>query len=563
MSASDTHLPTLTRLRNYNPLTRLRSDILPTELERAEIARLHIDAQIDASQANKEVASCEAEIKKLEWQAAQIQREAAKFRQKVVRITHEKEQMKSLLSVCDALSSSVLKLPADVLSEIFSYVAENDLTEYKWLGNSSLDSTFPMRWKIMGYSLERICSRWRRAAISTPALWSTISVAITSTKDLTERMHDKTAVPAMKTILKRSKEHPLEISLAYIDGDPRTNLLWPLLIEQQHRWHRLTIIATEDLQPPHNLSHALASITSLPSLERLEIYREMRWFVPMDVCPKLKSFSGVGIDIYSGKVGLPLGQIPSIELYYTFRDVAYRMMLEKFTSARNITVIPIDQPERELSVTLPSSCSALCIDMEIISGRVPITAFVAPSTLSSLEVHSGKDDEVPRILHLADFTQFLTQSKCTLTSLSIHWVKLDQGEIITLLGVVPALTRLSIKETLGINLLEGGHHRDLFYHFNIRRLQETTPDGLRFILLPFLQHLELNIFTNGVSDEDIVDIIIPRALRGLRFFNFHSQSHLLNTKVYDRLAAVVGPEFTALITADEECSESDGLSYYW
>jgi hypothetical protein len=564
MSASDSQPPALTNLRNYDPLARLRSDILPSQLERAEIARFRIDAQADASQVDRELVLCEDAIRKLERQAAQIQREASKFRQDALRLKRQKKQLNTLLELCDALSSPIRKLPADVLTEIFTYVAENDLTGTHKACTEFGDTTVPSQFMVMGYRLERVCSRWRRVALSTTALWSRISVPISPRHSIPVRQYGIPTVPILRTILRRSREHPLDLTVVYVDGDPWTNLLWDMLFDQRHRWQSLTIRMSDYTNQVSfgHFSNFLLSIPPFPLLERLEVCREFKWTEPLKACPRLRAYIGTDVNTPSEQIALPVVQISAVKLLHSF--YGSQRLLGTFTSARAITVVLKDLPSSYSTVTLPKSCCSLTIEARHGLSKIPVANFTAPSTLSSLTLLAQRVDDTPR-LFFSDLAKFLSESQCALTSLSFHWITLDCDEVPSLLAAAPSLITLSIKENMGHNGQPAERNCPMFHSETLRRFCDTTADGLGFILLPRLEHLELDIHTIDISDELIVDTIIPRALDNLRCFTLHMQDRLVNPHVYDRLADVVGPQFTARITGEATGMDQDwgGLSSYW
>ncbi|KAK6971949.1 hypothetical protein R3P38DRAFT_2669502 [Favolaschia claudopus] len=131
--------------------------------------------------------------------------------------------------------STIRRLPAEILCEIFAWVLRRTCL----LGDKS--SQHPP-WK-----LGHICRRWRAVAVDYPSLWSTITVYFpTSTLKA-----QPASSQAIATQLSRTRETPLDVTLdcdnAGCIADPDVGKSITMICSHSHRWRSLEVHANAKL----------------------------------------------------------------------------------------------------------------------------------------------------------------------------------------------------------------------------------------------------------------------------------------------------------------------------
>ncbi|KAJ7937757.1 hypothetical protein B0H13DRAFT_1852393 [Mycena leptocephala] len=142
-----------------------------------------------------------------------------------ISLTKLKIERKTLRGQLDAYVYPVLTLPNEIVSEVF-------LQRIDSYGGSALNPASPL-------FLGHICHKWREIAVSTPSLWTTISLTLA---DITS---PDNGLRLLEIWLARSRDCPLSISL--IDDCP-----WPhavsfanqfvaAIVPHCRRWHALQL----------------------------------------------------------------------------------------------------------------------------------------------------------------------------------------------------------------------------------------------------------------------------------------------------------------------------------
>ncbi|KAJ6517969.1 hypothetical protein C8R47DRAFT_1773 [Mycena vitilis] len=144
-------------------------------------------------------------------------------------LADQSEQLRESIDAHQALVSLARRLPEDVLREIF-------LACLPWSGNPVMSS------REAPLLLGQVCSSWRRIALTTPQLWSSLHVVVPNAARL-RQISD-----AVDTWLSRSGVLPLSITLAVSaaceSGSDNVATMIDVLTNFCLRWHRVTITLT-------------------------------------------------------------------------------------------------------------------------------------------------------------------------------------------------------------------------------------------------------------------------------------------------------------------------------
>ncbi|TRM63782.1 hypothetical protein BD626DRAFT_568409 [Schizophyllum amplum] len=190
---------------------------------------------------------------------ASIEREEEKLGLLVAQLQDVLLRAQRQRSLNNALLSSIRRLPPEVLSEIFLHAAADQ---------RKMDLTKPGH----HYHFARVCHLWRFVALTTPALWTDVSVKTVETPNIHNLFAHEFPLAG---------EYPLRVRLehpawhAKLD-EGRATRSWDLLLQQSHRWQTLDLALDYHVfcgmtpQPVSCISlETLSSSLGVVDLERL------------------------------------------------------------------------------------------------------------------------------------------------------------------------------------------------------------------------------------------------------------------------------------------------------
>ncbi len=171
--------------------------------------------------------------------------------------------------------SPISKLPDDVLMHIFTLGVEL----YKWHPDGLTELDFLRRgqeWESdngpfstsFQEAVSQVCSGWRRAALGTATLWTTLNAS------------GATPSERLLTYITRSKAAPLDVYVSFIpgryswsrvqfpDGEAHLSLLMGALLPHVRRW-RMFLFWTNDTMRLSDLVDMLVGVDAAPQLEVL------------------------------------------------------------------------------------------------------------------------------------------------------------------------------------------------------------------------------------------------------------------------------------------------------
>ncbi|KAF7294610.1 F-box domain-containing protein [Mycena indigotica] len=407
--------------------------------------------------------------------------EAARVRAMLEALLTRREELIRFKACCSSVLAPIRKLPPEILQAIFLACLDHK----------------PNVIPITG----QICQHWRKITISTPELWSNISVGRTRFM-AHEKYQDLAAL-----FLERSSNLPLSISLR----QPVSDALISTLVEHTQRWRKLNLISTKYT---FYLSIALSTLV-FPLLETLEIGEEITPVagipvkpipLPVGHVPRLRRV------ILKDKMAhweLPWSQITDIQ-YDTAVAPDGLLLLQK---CPNLKYCAMEQlrfagsfDSTESSAIPLRHLESLRLGINYSSNTVvrnPQT--VTRSFFQRLVVPQLKSLQLIGQWSPEDFTDFLSRNELNqqLTHLSLGTGYMKDDNIIQILEALPLVQNLVLDADIGTT----------------RQLQNRViTDKLlrRFILypdsdcvLPALEHLTLRTSLN--FDEGILlDIITSR-----------------------------------------------------
>lgn len=209
-----------------------------------------------------------------EGRLADIDEKIAAARHLLHFLSTERDQIASNLSDAKTLAHPVRRLPDDILSEIFSHCVPG--LDAK-MTSSSLDP------RQAPWTLSQICTSWRRVAVRTGRLWSTVAVNM---------QEDLSAAFQLSTQLSRAQGHDLSVHVfgssleweGWMAISVEQKLLFQMLCSSAPNWSRLTCVL------PFQFYELLSTFKGF--LGRLEyLHTEIACMRGIDAAATLDTFS--------------------------------------------------------------------------------------------------------------------------------------------------------------------------------------------------------------------------------------------------------------------------------
>jgi hypothetical protein len=474
----------LCRLEEFDTLSKLRRGYKVTDIEKESLLTLASGAEAEARSVDMEIARLRALVPELEQTRDSLLKAASRAR---------------------SLTAPIRKLPPEILVEIF------------FLTYSSVH--FTDSWPNAGYEIPtvlagNVCSLWQDIAISTPKLWSCITISIG--QGLPRR-----ALQRFKEVLELSGNVLLDLTVKtpmWITEPEQMpfSALFPVIQKHSQRWKHLTLYGHPYLVPqflnnPHSFNSESSTLSlQLPSLYSLEINisadeefvvpAPMALHIPSASAPNLRNVSIRRTYDHHGGLSfdLPWRQLDS--LMFGVRSLSeFFNALSKSTS---VTQVRLDayspDEERESRPLHPISSDTLTsLRFSLLDGATydaMSICFDKPTLPHLRELHvvyeaadaEGyyHDPEWP----IDSFRIFVNRSGFPITVLTIIGVPMMDSTLIHILECLPRLEALVAEESECVYLLEGDEEEHEYPFLCLtnrlmKRLQVRVqePTGLRII----------------------------------------------------------------------------------
>lgn len=288
-----------------------------------------------------------------------------------------------------SILSPISKLPTELLTDIFFRCCDdNELT--RWINHPSLPPAL-----VLG----TICAYWREIMLSTPELWSCITIS-----DYYPPQTVPTRKKLLQLYLERSRQWPLTLTLEDGPQAPIENSAIELLVRDSHRWRDVTmnfwnkrIDALASLENRMPLVEKLA--LTIPSIPMYAIFCQM---------PALHTLS-LSADGPESYLALPWEQI----LHLTRSFCCSSAIIAILERCPNVLTLELDQ----------------CIEDNAELGQIGILDLPVVSSLHTfnIKMETYRCDIAPTLFDAVTFP-FLTTMSVSLdmkegwsSSRSVHW----------------------------------------------------------------------------------------------------------------------------------------------
>ncbi|THU99849.1 hypothetical protein K435DRAFT_855340 [Dendrothele bispora CBS 962.96] len=406
------------------------------------------------------------------------------------------------------LLSPIRRLPDEILAEIFE--------------NSMPCGTVFSCPKRPPPSFLTVCVRWRTVALSTPRIWQSITLDFGGVP----RIHPHQNLEVLDHHLsKLSKSSPLNVNIhctrlksscteifsAHVDS----------LAEQSYRWVSLSLTSS------WSLTERLDTIGNFPSLRVLHLSNSVPSSTISLILKRSPVLTHLSISSLPEEAGpfVALSNVTHLELLVS-QDPTVFNVLDK--CPKLITVLFNLQhccDNFDEQVAALSSHPRHIPSIKHIKIRVPRTSdgetdyYLLPSLLSSLHLPSLVSVTLNSSLGTKPFVRQeifrafgdFSKKSCAPTSLTLDRLRISDEETVSLLQLIPALTKLTIHErTSNISdadrqLIISRRFLQCLNSYDLEHVAQTTLTARR-PLLPKLKHLSLTVLGETFLEEGYQDL---------------------------------------------------------
>lgn len=447
------------------------------------------------------------------------------IRQEVVteKLQSERRRIEWILQSLRSFSSPIRRIPPEVLVLIFEACCE--------LGDH-LSNNLANTVGLAPLNIGLVCRYWRDVTMSTPSLWSTLSVVM---KDVTEH-----TAAVTRLFLKNSGEHPLTFQVfddvhAAVYTLEHSHVTQELALEG-HRCRHLrqlgyqgtfnTILRGEEMllleqlrldDDNVDIDTIAQTPGSSPSFQDAPNLRSVELVNSLMLC----RLEGVGLQ-------LPLSQITSaiidetdvslvIEVLNQFPNIIHASISLPLamTHADGFIVIPLCAAQQLSSLTLDlglKSDAANSVDMENMDMQLSMVQFFESITLpalTSVTIICSPQDPIFWAHHY--FVDMLSRSGCALKQLTMRNILTSGACLLALFEFTPTLVDLTFEER------EGNIRNCIVEPFAITNkvIEGLILSSNSKPLLPKLRRLDLTLQSLYVSTELVSDMVGSRCTPAL------------------------------------------------
>lgn len=407
--------------------------------------------------------------------------------------------------------------------------------------------------------LGMVCAHWRKIMVSTPQLWSSITISRLSCR----------VEPTLDTVevyLERSRQLPLTLLLEEEESwSMQPNELLHRLFNHSHRLRDLTLYVDPQF------SQALPAIekNSMPLLESLNLtipsenfdfLFDRDQFQTMPALRTLRLSASTSGEDRLDESSLPWSQITHLERtdchVYDFVRLLSRcpsVMIAEMRRARSSW----DMPDGE-AMHPPCSATSNLHTLRVGSGRqkwdsvsLLFDCLTLPC-LKSLSLENRHDYGGPSIWPQTELSALITRSSCSITSLSLANMYLSEDQFLGLLRSLPSITHLKFREHDYYARIKDGDPSitaDTFLHL-LTVSSESLQEDAHPPLLPKLEHIDFELRAHSFTDRCFVNMVESRwspagshggegQVASLRSVGLCVAGRLFNPKQHERLRSFV------------------------
>ncbi|KAJ7575298.1 hypothetical protein C8J56DRAFT_975843 [Mycena floridula] len=439
--------------RSFELSRLLRNNILPESPTASQLL----------SEAEGDLTRCVTEI---EYQQSYL-----------VSLKAEQKMLEHHVRRCKSLLSPIRRIPTRILAHIFNLVC-------------GLNHVATTGRRLPGIALGRVCSLWRRTALSTPEIWATISFQALNQPD---QVYDSCWETVLANLLDRSYPHPLDISLhCGSQGIDATESITALenLSRSSVRWKsfQLKISISAQLDVVRPLATALDRLRHrLPLLQFVKLVNVVSDPLTMlEDVPILSSVTLGESETNCQTLTTDLSRITTLRI----ADISFPRNPLKFVSLfPHLASLSVRHPWLNCEapnepVISSSNLKKLHIVCDESFHDLDFLGHLSLPLLTILSLQCSTTSTASARFPIASVTSFISRSACSLTSLIWTNVPICYLDWIILLLAIPSLQALTVSNVetkLGDPLI-----CDAFFQRLESHISRLAP-----VLLPKLEHLDV------------------------------------------------------------------------
>jgi hypothetical protein len=340
-------------------------------------------------------------------------------------LSEEKESVSVYISEHEALLSPARKILPEILSEIFLWGFEDDMLAH---------------FRDAPFVLGQVCSYWRSVAISTPRLWSSILLHLSS-----ENAKSKTEL--VKTAMARSGACLLHIDVVadvFSRWDDGMDFCLNEILLQSHRWKSVTFCL-----PMLGMKNLSRVKNAIPMLEQVAIYPIIGngigngdgWNLDaFEVAPRLHE---VDTPMHARDMIVPWDQV----YYFSSAWHARNECFDWFRRCPNLVDCNIvircndlPNPGPPHLLTELSRLTKLHFDAE---GGMYLGDWFDGLVVPSMKDFSAVQSPFAQWAQ-QQFLALITRSSCTLTKIQFTGIAMTDDELLECIAHIPSLTDIII-----------------------------------------------------------------------------------------------------------------------
>ncbi|KAJ7579765.1 hypothetical protein C8J56DRAFT_1169615 [Mycena floridula] len=366
---------------------------------------------------------------------------------------HE-EMLMEKLNALKALDAPVRRVPPEIWGLIFSFAVSCEPTHLSlaWIVTPTVH-------------LSHVCSHWRSLVLSDQSLWSNIAIVFGEEPSPEEegKVHTHEHMDtAVQVYLERSGAHPLNVSIEHCAMDPNLDHSLHLILEQSHRWRSLTL-SVESWDPFSEVVdfYLKPAKGKLPLLEHLRLGSDHQDLelegdpaIDFELFRSMSSLRSLSLDTEtcSEEMGFSWEQIREFEMF----DPGASLVTLSSCSQLIKAVITSHHVEPPLAINHPTilvpSLKELVIRGRELETGVQYLSLLSVPALTALtftEFHAAIPMIPKQTFPYYHFNAFLSQSKCTITTLALNNMAMKFIDWLILLCALPSVQNLSLAFPLG------------------------------------------------------------------------------------------------------------------
>jgi hypothetical protein len=437
-------------------------------------------------------------------------------------------------------SPIIRQLSPDVTSIIFEFCLP-DFGDHQLSPTTEEDHSIPL-------SLGAICSYWRDIAWSTPCLWSSLVLRVTSN-------HDSHIAGMAQEWLARSGQLPLSIRIfSELDKSEAVSTLANIINQYSTRWSDLDLFI-----PDRYYQHFHATDDHAPILKSVRFHcsdnpRPNAKF--QLTCPRLEraSLSCVqldGINIHwDGLTHLTLHSIPIVDSFLILRETP-RLVFCKVSGSSS--------PHEEPSIGAPVLTSMRSLQLITSFPEIFLNKLIAPQL---------EEFGLPNYFNLSVkvITSFLRRSACSLRSFSVILPPYFE-DFMNLLQSMPSLSILLITTTNYYRYFPPEYYEPRNLLQLVAKVLYSQSTSLQQGFLPNLKILEYTglLYLRPGNYEDLYSLPpADNAVHPLHLLklDLHPVTRLPKNMI-SYLSSLVERGVTVDVSSDSEDILQSSINYYW